>query len=78
MGLSQVISAFVGMFFMDVCYALYTKSLVARQHVRASVYASGITLCMGIVTLAYVHDPMALLSAMAGAFAGTFVGSYIK
>lgn len=74
----MMIDAFAGMFFMDVLYALYTKSLVREQHIRASVYASGITMCMGIVTLAYVHNPMALLFAMAGAFAGTLVGSMIK
>jgi hypothetical protein len=70
--------AFAGMFCMDVCYALYTKSLVKEQHIRASAYASGITLCMGVVTLAYVHNPVALLFAMSGAFAGTLVGSMIK
>lgn len=67
------LSAFAVMFALDVVWALYTISMVAKQTVRASTYAALIQTLTGSLVLAYTHEPVLLVPACAGAFAGTFV-----
>ena len=61
------------MFAFDYLCARYTLSVQARHAVAASVTATGIALCSGVLVLTYVASVWNLVPAMLGAFIGTYV-----
>lgn len=68
-------TAFLAMLVLDVAYARYTLATAALSTMRASCWASLITVCNGVVVLSYVHDWRTLVAAVAGAFAGTYIAA---
>jgi hypothetical protein len=71
----QALLTFVSMVALDVVWANYTLSLVAKKAVLASFFASAILLFNSAVVLSYVDHPVMILPAMAGAFVGTFAAT---
>lgn len=66
---------FILMFALDMVWALYTQAMITASPVRASTFAALIQLLSAALVLEYVHDPMLIVPAVAGAFAGTYVVS---
>lgn len=64
---------FVAMFALDFVWALYTQAVTASAALRASMWATAITVLSGLGQIGYTHDPWLLIPAALGAFAGTFI-----
>lgn len=74
--MKEALIAFFGMFALDIVFARYVLSVGARHPLSASSYAAGGLLIQGAVVLSYVHNPIMLLPAAAGAFIETYVASW--
>ena len=65
--------AFFGMVALDFVFTRYTMAVATQRPWWASGYAAGCLILQGGVILSYVHDPIMLIPAAAGAFAGTYL-----
>ena len=62
------------MFFVDLFYAVYLKSIENNKPFYASSIATIVFLIASITTIGYVENHWLLIPAGIGAFAGTWVG----
>lgn len=72
----EALAIFLLMVALDFVWARYTMALHRQAHGRASLYAGGIFLLNGLVTMAYVQSGWLLIPAVLGAVAGTYAGSW--
>lgn len=67
--------AFGAMAVMDIAYVFYTRAVVKESHLAAGGWAAGMPVIQGILVFSYVHAPLTILAAAAGAFLGTYTAS---
>lgn len=63
---------FVAMLLADVLWTEWSKAIAAKRAVMSGWYAAGIVVCGAFSTTEYVHDPILILPAAAGAALGTW------
>lgn len=63
---------FMAMLIADILWTEWSKSIAAKDAVMSAVYAAGIVVCGAFTTTEYVHDPILILPAAAGAALGTW------
>lgn len=73
--IAHIAEAFFGMVALDFIWARYTIALTEYRSLAASMWASGIALCNGVVVLSFVHQPTMLIPVCAGAFVGTYLAN---
>lgn len=66
---------FLGMVATDFLWAHYTLALTRHQAFRAGLFAAGLIVLGGFVTVSYVDNHLMLIPAGLGAFVGTFAAS---
>ena len=72
--MTDYVLAFLAMFFTDVSYMYYLKSVQEGQVVRASTWATVIYIVAAVAIIEYNTNHLLLIPAALGAFCGTFVG----
>jgi hypothetical protein len=72
------ITTFLALFFTDVFYTYYLRSIQNNEAVRASIWAVVTFFIASIAVINYTNDHMMLIPACLGAFCGTYVGMKIR
>ncbi len=57
----------------DVCWTRYFLEVAAKRAVLAGAWSGAIVAFGAVAVVHYVHDPLAILAAVAGSFLGTYV-----
>ena len=70
----EYINTFFSLFFIDIFYTYYLKSVTDSKVLVASLWSVVITILGANVVISYTTDHMLLIPAAMGAFCGTFVG----
>ena len=70
----EYINTFFSLFFIDIFYTYYLKSVTDSKVIVASLWSVVITILGANVVISYTTDHMLLIPAAMGAFCGTFVG----
>ena len=70
----EYINTFFSLFFIDIFYTYYLKSVTDSKVIVASLWSIVITILGANVVISYTTDHMLLIPAAMGAFCGTFVG----
>ena len=70
----EYINTFFSLFFIDIFYTYYLKSVTDSKVLVASLWSIVITILGANVVISYTTDHMLLIPAAMGAFCGTFVG----
>lgn len=68
------IIVFVLVFVTDICYPFYLKSVARGHAIRASLWASFVSLTASVALIDYVGNPWLLVPSLLAAFTGTYVG----
>jgi uncharacterized protein YebE (UPF0316 family) len=74
----EALSTFVAVFFVDVFYTYYLKSIQNEKALQASIWAVVVYLVGCYAVISYIDNHWLLLPAAAGAFCGTFVGMRVR
>jgi diacylglycerol kinase len=69
---------FFALFFTDIFYTYYLKSVQEERALRASCWAVIVFFIAAIAVVNYTTDHMLLIPACLGAFCGTWVGMKIR
>lgn len=72
------IITFFALFFTDVFYTYYLRSVQHDEVIKASVWAVVVFFIAAIAVVNYTTNHWLLIPACAGAFCGTFVGMKIR
>jgi hypothetical protein len=74
MRLEMLALAFVCLFALDVCWAVYTKRIAEGSGISASNWAVLLYVLGAVTTLLVVDDPRNMIGSGLGAWAGTYAG----
>jgi uncharacterized membrane protein YfcA len=74
----EYITTFFALFFTDVFYTYYLRSVQNDETLKASVWSVIVFFIASIVVINYTSDHWLLIPACLGAFCGTFVGMKIR
>jgi uncharacterized membrane protein YczE len=69
---------FLFVFFTDIFYTQYLKSVQDNKILKASIWAGVVTLLPSIAVLLYVENHYTLIASILGAGCGTMVGMRFK
>ena len=69
---------FFALFFTDVFYTYYLKSVAQEHALKASLWAVIVFFIASIAVIEYTSNALMLIPACLGAFCGTFVGIKFK
>jgi len=69
---------FFALFFTDIFYTYYLKSVQEERALRASCWAVLVFLVACFAVIEYTTNHMLLIPAAFGAFCGTFVGMKLR
>ena len=69
---------FFALFFTDVFYTYYLRSVQQDETLKASIWAVVVFFIASIAVINYTTDHWLLIPACLGAFCGTFVGMKIR
>jgi hypothetical protein len=69
---------FFAIFFTDVFYVYYFKSVQNNKAFTAGAWAGAIAIMASIAVINYTHDNWHILSVGSGAFCGTYIGMVIR
>jgi len=72
------IFTFFALFFTDIFYTYYLKSVQEERALRASCWAVLVFLVACFAVIEYTTNHMLLIPAAFGAFCGTFVGIKLR
>lgn len=72
------ILTFLAVFFTDVFYTYYLKSVQNDQTLKASIWAVVVFVIAAQAVINYTADHWLLIPACLGAFCGTYVGMKIR
>ena len=72
------IITFFALFFTDVFYTYYLRSVQNNEVLKSSIWAVIVFFVAAIAVVNYTTDHMLLISACLGAFCGTYVGMKIR
>ena len=68
------IITFIAVFFVDIFYTYYFKSVTENKVVKASFWGAVVWLIGSFAVIEYTANHLLLIPACLGAFCGTFVG----
>jgi len=74
----EYITTFFALFFTDVCYTYYLRSVNNDEIFKSSMWAMVVFYIASIAVINYTSDHMLLIPACIGAFSGTFVGMKLR
>ncbi len=74
----EYIITFFALFFTDVFYTYYLRSVQNDQVLRASIWAVVVFVIAAIAVVNYTTNHWLLIPACLGAFCGTYVGMKIR
>ena len=74
----EYIVTFFALFFTDMFYAYYLKSIAEDRALASSLWAIVVFLIASVAVINYTTNHWMLIPACAGAFCGTFVGMKIR
>ena len=74
----EYILAFLSLFFIDIFYTYYLKSVADSRAVVASAWSVVVTILGAFVVINYTTDHMLLIPAALGAACGTYIGIKIR
>lgn len=74
----EYIITFFALFFTDVFYTYYLRSVNNNEVLKASLWSVVVFGIAAVAVVNYTTDHMLLIPACLGAFAGTFVGMKIR
>lgn len=69
----QGIVVYVGMAWVDICYALYTRRVTEGRALQSGLLAALLLALGGYVVISYTSHAILLLPACLGAFTGTYL-----
>jgi len=72
------IFTFIAIFFVDIFYVYYIKSVNESHALRASFWGAAMWLVASFAVIEYTSNHWLLIPACLGAFAGTWVGIKIR
>jgi hypothetical protein len=72
------IYTFFAIFFTDIFYTFYLKSVSEDKVIKASCWATLVFLVACLAVIEYTSNHMLLIPAGLGAFCGTYVGMKIR
>ena len=72
------ITTFIAVFFVDIFYTYYLKSINENAALTASLWGAVVWLIGSFAVIEYTADHMLLIPACIGAFFGTYVGIKIR
>lgn len=70
----EYILTFLSLFFIDIFYTYYLKSVADSRAVVASLWSVVVTILGAFVVINYTTDHMLLIPAALGAACGTYIG----
>jgi hypothetical protein len=74
----EYILTFFAVFFTDIFYTYYLKSVQEEKVINASVWAAVVFVVACVAVINYTTNHWLLIPAGAGAFCGTFVGMILR
>ena len=74
----EYITTFFALFFTDIFYTYYLRSVINNQALKASVWAVVVFLLACVAVINYTTNHWLLIPAALGAFCGTYVGMIIR
>ena len=74
----EYVITFFALFFTDVFYTYYLRSINNNEVLKASLWAVIVFFIAAIAVVNYTTDHMLLIPACLGAFCGTYVGMTIR
>jgi Na+/glutamate symporter len=74
----EYVVTFFALFFTDIFYVYYLKSVQDGKTLKASCWSVVVFLIACVAVINYTTDHMLLIPAAAGAFLGTYVGMIIR
>ena len=74
----EYVTTFLALFFTDIFYTYYLRSVINNQALRASVWAVVVFLLACVAVINYTTNHWLLIPAALGAFCGTYVGMIIR
>lgn len=74
----EYITTFFALFFTDVFYTYYLRSVQNDEAIKSSIWAVVVFFIASIAVINYTTDHMLLIPAALGAFCGTFVGMKLR
>jgi hypothetical protein len=74
----EYIITFIALFFTDVSYTYYLRSVQHNDKLKASIWAVIVFFISSIAVINYTTNHWMLIPACLGAFCGTFVGMKIR
>jgi len=74
----EYITTFFALFFTDVFYTYYLRSVQNDEALKSSIWAVVVFFIASIAVINYTTDHMLLIPACLGAFCGTFVGMKLR
>ena len=72
------ILTFIAVFFVDIFYTYYLKSVNESKALKASFWGAVVWLIGSLAVIEYTANHWLLIPACIGAFAGTYVGIKIR
>lgn len=76
--LIDIVTSFLALFFTDVFYTYYLKSVQEEQALKASSWAVVVFVVASVAVINYTTNHWLLIPAGIGAFCGTFVGIKLR
>jgi O-antigen/teichoic acid export membrane protein len=74
----EYLITFFALFFTDIFYTFYLKSVHEEKKIRASLWAVVVYTIAAIAVIEYNNNHWLLIPAGIGAFCGTYVGMIIR
>jgi len=74
----EYVATFFALFFTDVFYTYYLRSVQNDEVLKSSVWSVVVFLIASIAVINYTSDHIMLIPACLGAFCGTYVGMRIR
>ena len=74
----EYVTTFLALFFTDIFYTYYLRSVINNKALTASVWAVVVFLLACVAVINYTTNHWLLIPAALGAFCGTYVGMIIR
>jgi len=74
----EVIFTFLALFFTDIFYTYYLRSIQNEQPLASSIWAVVVFAVASIAVINYTTNHWLLIPACLGAFCGTYVGMIVR
>lgn len=78
MTIGSFILTFAAVFFVDIFYTYYLKTVTENKALKASIWGAIVWLIGSLAVIEYTANHWLLIPACLGAFCGTYVGMKIR